>query len=233
MFLTPFGRLELENSGRYSLFGTVVVPGNGLLIQQLNFSAPPGIKLPKTIFPVQIILGPKDASSVEGALLVSMPLDFRATAAAALPVGGDTGFTHVALIVLLETAVVGTQIIRVPEPSGPIFPEIATPSPCEKWGWVAWRKTGSASPSPLHVQGYFQAESFGYVGQLTVAVPQGFDQDELVLRLTFDAAEGINARVNARIPVQYLDPTPPHKYLRILIVYPSEATCQIPVLNLS
>jgi hypothetical protein len=50
MLLTPYGRLVSEPDGSYSLFGTVIVPGNGLLIRQLNYSTPSGLTLPATFF---------------------------------------------------------------------------------------------------------------------------------------------------------------------------------------
>jgi hypothetical protein len=232
MFLTPYGRFVPETDSLYSLFGTVVVPGNGLVIQQLDFSVPPGMTVPPTFFPVQIVLGAADAPPTEGSLMVSMPLDFRATGPAALPVGGSTGMTHVVLMTVLGTAVVGTAVIRVPIPSAPIFPDVTAIAPCERWGWVAWRNASPSAQSPLHVQGYFEAESFGYVGKLTVAVPQGFDQDELLLRLTFTAVEGVHARVRARIPVKYEDPRPLHEYKRVAVRYPSGAICQVAVMDL-
>ena len=230
--LTPYGRLVSEPDGSYSLFGTVIVPGNGLLIRQLIFSLPSGPTLPAAFFPVQIVLGVAEPSAAKGFLMVRMPLDFRATGSDALPVGGHTGMNHVALIVMLETAAVGTAVIQVPELSWPILPDVTMIPPCEKWGWVTWRTKSFSSVPPMRVQGYFEAESFGYIGELAVAVPQGIDQDELVLRLTFRAVEGIHARVKAKIPVQYLDPNPPRKYQRVLILYPSEAACQIPVTEL-
>ena len=95
MFPTPYGRFVPESEGLYSLFGTVVVPGNGLVIQRLEFSSPLVVTIPATFFPVQIILGAADAPPAEEPLMVSRPLDFRATGQAALLVGGATGLTHV------------------------------------------------------------------------------------------------------------------------------------------
>jgi hypothetical protein len=232
MFFTPVGRLVQESVGRYSLYGTVVVPGNGLLIEQLDYSAPPGLAVPANFFPVQIILGAAETPAADGVLLVQMPLDFQATGFSALTVGGDTGMTHVMLIIVVGNAVVGTAVIRVPEPAEPIFPDVTPIPPCDRWSWAAWRSPSPNRFPPLHIQGYFEAESFGYVGELTVAVPQGIDIDELLMHLTFHAVDGVHARVRARIPVQYENPKPLHNYKRIQILYPSKASCQVPVVDL-
>src|SRR3954447_3013368 len=95
-------RLQKESVARYSLFGTLFVPNNAITIDSLEFSVPDGILIPDTFFPVQINLEQVRSVAGEGFLWVHTPLDFRATATAALPVGGATGKTHVMLFVVIS-----------------------------------------------------------------------------------------------------------------------------------
>ncbi len=218
----------------YNLYGTIVVPSERFHITGMGFGVPPqDINIPRNFFPVQIHLGPNKEHPKGNGLQIQVPLDFRATATYALPVGGDTGYTYVTVFTLIDTVILGKSSVRVPEPIDDPSLEFAQPSPCQVWGWRAWRNLAAPKPQPIYVQGHFEADSLGYSGQLTPAKPQGFDPDELILRLDFEVLEGVHPIRHTRLPVAYTDAKPVHHYRSIQVIYPNEGACQFPILDVN
>ena len=121
--------LERKREESYSLYGTVVVPSNGLRIVGLDVDTPQCAAIPPSFFPVQVQLGKVEQIPDERWLHVETPLDFQATGMAALPVGRRTGFTHVIAFSVVDGALVGRSFARVPEPSSDSYPELDTPAP--------------------------------------------------------------------------------------------------------
>jgi hypothetical protein len=230
--LHPWFRLEKQSTAMYDLFGTVMVPSNSVEIIEMLFEAPAGVNLPDDYFPVLLELGPVEPG--QGAVLpgLHMPLDFRATGTAGLPVGGDTGKTHVAVFAVSANMVLGSSYLAVPEPTRSVLPMTELPSPCADSGWVAWRNPADDVPERLNVRGFLQAESLSFAGKLAVAVPQGIDADELILNLSATATAVPEPFVPAKIPVVFTQNRPPLRYRSIQVHYPSGAACQFPVIDL-
>ena len=129
--------------------------------------------------------------------------------------------------------VLGSSFLPVPEPSRSTFPMTEFPSPCADSGWVAWRNPSDDVPERLNVQGFLQAESLGFAGKLTIAVPQGFDQEQLLLNLSVTSTAEVHPFVPVKIPVLFTLDHPPLLYRSIQVLYPTRAACQFPVSDLT